>query len=45
MIIGIGVSTLFEMIDSTYKGKDQLEEEFRIPVIGEIPKFREDKKS
>jgi len=38
LMVGIGLSFLFEFLDNTYKTRDQVEREVGIPVIGQIPK-------
>lgn len=37
LVIGIGLAFILEIFDNTYKGKDELERELKIPVIGAIP--------
>lgn len=37
LVIGIGLAFMLEIFDNTYKGKDELERELKIPVIGAIP--------
>ena len=41
LIIGIGTSITLELMDNTFKSRDQLEKEFDIPVIGVIPRMEE----
>ena len=37
LVIGIGLAFILEVFDNTYKSKDELERELKIPVIGAIP--------
>lgn len=41
VIIGCGIIFLLEVFDDTFKTKEQLENEFNIPVIGTIPIIKE----
>lgn len=38
-IVGVGFAFLKEMLDNTYKNKEQLEQAFGIQVLGMIPEF------
>lgn len=41
LMLSMGLSFLLEFLDNTYKSKDQLEKELKIPVIGLIPYMKE----
>jgi capsular polysaccharide biosynthesis protein len=42
-MVGVGLAFLLEFLDNTFKSKDQVERELDIPVLGTIPKTKEDK--
>lgn len=39
-MLGIGVVFILEFLDNTYKGKENLERELKIPVLGVIPNIK-----